>query len=118
MADITVKDFDELDSSYEGAFMHAAKSLGVTSWGMNIERLPAGWADYPLHNHVGDGQEEVYVVLEGSVTLEAEGESWTLKPGNLARVGPEPKRKITPGDEGATLLVIGGTPGKAYEPKS
>ena len=68
MADITVKDFDELDSSYEGAFMHAAKTLGVTSWGMNIERLPAGWADYPLHDHVGDGQEEVYVVLEGSVT--------------------------------------------------
>ena len=118
MTDITVKNFDELDNSYEGAFLHAAKSLGVTSWGMNIERLPAGWADYPLHDHSGDGQEEVYVVLEGSVTLEAEGDVWTLKPGNLARVGPESKRKITPGDEGATLLVIGGTPGKAFEPKS
>ena len=118
MADITVKNFDELDSVYEGAFLQAAKSLGVTSWGMNIERLPAGWADYPLHDHVEDGQEEVYVVLEGSVMLEAEGESWTLEPGNLARVGPAPKRKITPGDAGATLLVIGGTPGKAYEPKA
>jgi len=29
-----------------------------------------------------------------------------------------PTRKITPGGEGATLLVIGGTPGKAYEPKT
>jgi len=51
MADITVKGFDELDNSYQGAFLHAAKSLGVTSWGMNIERLPAGWADYPLPGH-------------------------------------------------------------------
>jgi hypothetical protein len=34
----------------------------------------------------------------------------------LARVGPIQKRKIIPGDEGVTLLALGGTPGKAYEP--
>ena len=118
MPDVTVKKFDELDSSYEGAFLHAAKSLGVTAWGMNIEKLPPGWPDYPLHDHAGDGQEEVYIVLEGDVTLEADGESWRLEPGNLARVGAEQMRKVTPGDQGATLLVLGGTPGKAYEPKS
>jgi hypothetical protein len=33
-------------------------------------------------------------------------------------VGPATKRRIVPGDGGATLLVIGGTPGKAYAPKS
>jgi uncharacterized cupin superfamily protein len=118
MADVIVKSFDELDSSYQGAFMHAAKSLGVTAWGMNIERLPPGWADYPLHDHAADGQEEVYLVLEGSVTLEADDDRWTLNPGSLARVGPEQMRKITPGDEGATVLVLGGTPGKAFEPKA
>jgi uncharacterized cupin superfamily protein len=117
MADVTVKHFDDLDS-YMGGFLYAGKGLGVTAWGMNIERMPPGWSDYPLHDHAEDGQEEVYVVLEGSVTLEADSESWTLRPGNLARVGPEQKRKLTPGDDGATLLVIGGTPGKAYEPKA
>ena len=34
----------------------------------------------------------------------------------MARVGPEQKRKIVPGDGGVTIVVIGGTPGKAYEP--
>jgi len=41
MADVTIKRFDELDSYQgEGRFKYAAKSLGVTSWGMNILHLP------------------------------------------------------------------------------
>ena len=117
MKDVTVKAFDELDN-HEGVFLYAAKGLGVSSWGMNIERLPANWDGYPVHDHAEDGQEEVYVVLEGSAKLQADDESWELTPGNMARVGPAQKRTVVPGDGGATLLVIGGTPGKAFEPKA
>lgn len=117
MVDVTVKKFDELEG-YQGQFLYAAKGLGVKSWGMNLLKLPAGWPDYPEHDHVGDGQEEVYVVLEGEARLEAGGKSWTLEPGMLARVGASQKRKITPGPNGVTMLALGGTPGKAYEPPS
>ena len=54
MADVTVKDFDELDG-YEGMFLYAAKDLGVTAWGMGIERLPPHWDGYPDHDHAEDG---------------------------------------------------------------
>ena len=37
-------------------------------------------------------------------------------PGTLARVGAAQKRTITPGPAGVTILALGGTPGKAYEP--
>ena len=114
MSDVTVKRIDELDG-YEGRFLYAAKGLGVTAWGMNVLRLPANYADYPEHDHTKDGQEEVYVVLEGSARLESGGESWTLGPGTLARVGAGQKRKLVPGDRGVTILALGGTPGKAYE---
>lgn len=117
MADVTVKRLDELDS-HGGQFLYAGKGLGVTAWGMNVERLPPNWAEYPEHDHDKDGQEEVYVVLQGSATLHADGDSWQLEPGTLARVGSGQKRKLVPGDEGVTLLVIGGTPGKAYEPRA
>jgi uncharacterized cupin superfamily protein len=113
MADVTVKTIDDFED-HGGQFFYAGKGLGVTSWGMNVERLPAGWADYPDHDHAEEGQEEVYVVLEGNATLEANGESWTLGPGTFARVGAEQKRKITPGENGVTILAIGGTPGKAF----
>ena len=115
MADVTFKHFDELDN-YEGQFLQAAKGLGVTAFGMNVERLPANWDAYPEHAHAEDGQEEVFIVLDGSARLHADEESWELEPGTLARVGAEQVRRIVPGDAGVTLLVIGGTPGKAYEP--
>ncbi len=122
MVDVTVKRFEELDCYRgqgvpEGRFQYAGKGLGVTAWGMNILNLPPGWTDYPDHDHAKDGQEEVYVVLRGNATLRAGGESWELSPGTLARVGAGQKRRIVPGSQGVTLLAIGGTPGKAYQPR-
>jgi mannose-6-phosphate isomerase-like protein (cupin superfamily) len=114
MADVTFKRFEDLDG-YNENFRYAARGLGVTSWGMNILKMPAGYTDYPEHDHVKDGQEEVYVVLEGSAKLLAGEESWDLGPGTLVRVGSHQKRKLVPGPSGATILALGGTPGKAYE---
>ena len=112
MADVTVKHLDELEShGGNGRFLFARKGLGVTSFGMNVERFPAGYADYPDHDHSEDGQEEVYFVVEGSVTLHAGDETFDLTPGTFARVGPEQKRKIVPGDDDVTVLVLGGVPG-------
>src|SRR4029079_1745269 len=115
MADVTVKRIEELES-YHGQFIYAGKGLGVSAWGMNVLKLPPGWGGYPDHDHAEDGQEEAYVVLEGSATLTADGESWVLEPGSLARVGPRQKRKIVPGPQGVTLLALGGVAGKPFEP--
>ena len=112
MADVTVKHLDELEShGGNGRFLLARKGLGVTSFGMNVERFPAGYSDYPDHDHEKDGQEEVYFVVEGAVTLHAGDEAFELTPGTFARVGPEQKRKLVPGAEGVTLLALGGQPG-------
>ena len=115
MADVTFRTLDDLES-YQGQFLYAGRGLGVTSFGMNVMRLPPGWPDYPEHDHAREGQEEVYVVLEGSARLTAGGESWELAPGTLVRVGAAQKRKILPGASGVTILALGGTPGKAYAP--
>ena len=53
--------------------------------------------------------------MEGAATLQVGGEEHELRPGTFARVGPGEKRKIVTGDEGARVIAIGGTPGKAYE---
>jgi hypothetical protein len=39
-----------------------------------------------------------------------------LEPGVFARVGAAETRNVTTGAESAQLLIIGGTPGKAYQP--
>ncbi|HEX4824713.1 MAG TPA: cupin domain-containing protein [Candidatus Polarisedimenticolaceae bacterium] len=122
MSDVTVKAFKDLDGHQETPkspkrFLYAGKSLGVKSWGMNILNLPAGWKDYPDHDHSKDGQEEVYTVLKGTARMKVEGKTIAMKPGMLIRVGPTVKRKITPGSKGVTILAMGGTPGEAYKPR-
>ncbi|MFK7988284.1 MAG: hypothetical protein AB8I08_19850 [Sandaracinaceae bacterium] len=119
---VTVKPIETIDA-YEGEnaiegirFRPAAAALGVTAWGMNVLELDAGCEGYPEHDHKEDGQEEVYVVLRGSMTLVADKTEHRASAGSLVRVSPEHTRKIVPGDEGVTVLAIGATPGKAYEP--
>ncbi len=123
MADVKLERIDEIEA-YAGPraipgihFRPAAGALGVTAWGMNVIDLAPGCTSYPEHDHVKDGQEEVYVLLSGTASLLAGGAEWPLAPGTLVRVGPQEKRKIVPGPEGARVLALGATPGKAYEPR-
>ena len=117
MTDVLVKRLEELESYQgQGQFLYAGRSLGVTAWGMNVLKLPPNWPGYPEHDHASDGQEEVYMVLNGDAVLLSEGQSWRLEPGMMVRIGPDRRRKIAPGVGGVTLLVLGGTPGKAYAP--
>lgn len=97
-------------------FRPVREALGVTSWGMNVLELDAHCTGYPEHDHAKDGQEEVYLVLSGSLVLEAAGASRTFRTGDFIRVAPELRRKFVTKDEAATLLALGGTPGKSYTP--
>jgi hypothetical protein len=57
-----VKRIDDMEGIYLGSFKFARAELGVTSFGMAVIDIPAGYADYPEHDHSEDGQEEVSVV--------------------------------------------------------
>ena len=115
MPDVTVIAIDEMEGIHGGLARRARAELGVTGWGMQVMTLPPDWDGYPLHNHDADAfdpsQEEVYVPLEGSATLEADGQIFDLRPGVMARVGPAQLRKIVPGPTGIRFLALGGTPG-------
>lgn len=116
MADVTIKKLDEMEAIYGGGFVRVRAGLGVTSMGIQVLRMPPNYADYPDHTHRHDEQEEVYIPLNGSVTLRLGDEEHELTPGTYARVGPGEQRKFIPGDEGVELLCLGGIPGKPYTP--
>jgi uncharacterized cupin superfamily protein len=115
MADVTVKSEDQLETSFGGAFKLLRHSLGLTAFGVQVLEMPPNAEGYPVHDHAEDGQEECVVVLEGSAELIAGDETHLLEPGVYARVGAGQDRKLVPGDDGVRVLIIGGTPGKAYE---
>ena len=115
MADVTVKRLDEFEAVFGGGMRRVRAGLGVTSFGMQVIELPPSFELYPEHDHTHDQQEEVYTVLAGRATLNAGGEEHLLEPGVFARVGPEEKRKLVTGEQGARILALGGVPGSSYQ---
>jgi mannose-6-phosphate isomerase-like protein (cupin superfamily) len=115
MSDYTAKRIGDMEAAFGGGLVKARAELGVTSFGLQVVRLPPDYTDYPEHDHEKDGQEEVYLAIAGSGEIEIEGERIELAPDLLVRVGPGVKRKIYPGPEGLQLIALGGVPGKAYE---
>jgi tetratricopeptide (TPR) repeat protein len=95
------------------------RRLDITSFGIQAFSAPRGVDVIREHDEtlLGEaGQEELYIVLTGTATFEIDGESVDASAGSFVHVQPAAKRRATAKEEGTTIVVVGGTPGKAYEP--
>jgi mannose-6-phosphate isomerase-like protein (cupin superfamily) len=116
MGNYAIKQIDDMEAVVFGSFKRARAELGASAFGMQVIDMPPHADRYPEHDHSDDGQEEVYVALRGSGEIEIEGERHPLTPDALVRVGPGVKRKVWTGEEPLRMLIVGGVPGKVYEP--
>ncbi len=116
MPDYTLKRIDDMYATYGGAFKHARAELGVTSFGFQVVDLPQNFDGYPEHDHTHNDQEEVYIALSGAADMDIEGERVRLEPDTMVRVGVGTRRKLITSDQPLRVLIIGGVPGRAYEP--
>ncbi len=95
-----------LDPDTGERFLPLRRQLGVSSFGMNQIVLAPGQRGR-IHRHAN--QEEVYLVLEGTLTLLIEGERTELGAGELIRVGPRVRRQLVNRGPGRLLLIaLGG----------
>lgn len=117
MADATCKRLDEMEATFRGSMRKVRAELGLTSFGVQTIDLPPDSTGHPWHDHAEDGQEEMYIALEGGGVLELEsGERFLLERDSLIRVAPAERRRVLAGPDGLRMLVVGGIPGRAYEP--
>jgi uncharacterized cupin superfamily protein len=114
MSDYAIKSIDEL-AVHQGIVRLAGAELGVGAFGLQVLDLPPGFEHYPEHDHAEDGQEEVYVVLDGAGEVRIDGDAVPVAPGALVRVGAGTRRKLEPGRDGLKVLAIGRTRDGAYE---
>jgi hypothetical protein len=99
------------DIERRGRDIPVREHLGIHAFGVNGFTPGEDGTLVNDHDEAGSGQEELYVVLDGNVTFEIDGEAVEARPGTLVSVGPESRRKAS-GD--GTVLVVGATPGEAY----
>jgi uncharacterized cupin superfamily protein len=87
-------------------FLPLRRELGVTTFGMNQMVLEPGQRGR-IHRH--ERQEEVYLVLEGTLTLIVEREEHVVGSGEIVRVGPELRRQlVNRGPERVLMIALGG----------
>jgi mannose-6-phosphate isomerase-like protein (cupin superfamily) len=87
-------------------FVSLRRALGVTSFGLNQLTLKPGQRGR-IHRH--REQEEVYLVLRGTLTVVLENEEQDLRDGQLLRVAPEVRRQlVNRGSETCVVVAIGG----------
>jgi hypothetical protein len=105
-----VAHLDEIER--RGRDIPVREHLGIHAFGINAYGPGEDGTLINEHDEAGSGQEELYIVLDGKVTFEVDGETVDAPAGTLVFVGPESRRKAT-GD--GTVLVVGATPGEAYQ---
>ncbi|UPV98765.1 cupin domain-containing protein [Halorussus gelatinilyticus] len=80
--------------------------LGCEKLGVTILDADPGWTGKE-HDHGEDGQEEVYVLLDGSATVTVEGEDVQLESGEALRIPAEATRQIHNGDTESKFVLVG-----------
>ena len=98
-----------LDPDTGERFLPLRRQLGVSSFGMNQIVLQPGQRGR-IHRH--KQQEEVYLVLEGTLTLLLEGERSELAVGELIRVAPQVRRQLVNRGPGRVVVVALGGAGE------
>jgi hypothetical protein len=120
MGRYAVAHLDEIDEIDDGRCPSRPirHHFGITSFGVNAwTAREAG--DRIINEHdesEPDSNEELYLVLRGRAVFELDGDRVDAPAGTLVFARPGVKRTAFAEEPGTTIIALGGTPGKAYEP--
>ena len=119
--DYTIKhidEFEEMEGSGGATWRLARRTLDAKAFGFNVVDLAPG-GELPAHDEAESGQEEVFVVLDGSATLVADDDELEAGPGTFIRYGSGVRRTVKNDSDSDVRLLLIGVPGDSgYEPMS
>jgi mannose-6-phosphate isomerase-like protein (cupin superfamily) len=115
MSGYAAKSIDDLPTLWDGFAKLVRPGLEITAFGANIMDLPPNYST-KAHDEDESGQQELYVALRGSGSVDIDDEHLPLDADHLVRVDAGTPRVLSSGPDGLRVLCIGGTPGGVYEP--
>jgi Cupin domain len=111
-----IDDIRELEPVGECPIRPVRHHFGITAFGVNAWTAKAA-GDRLINEHEEDpGHEELYIVIRGRATFELDGERREAGEGTFVFAAANVKRTAFAEEAGTTLVAVGGTAGKAYEP--
>ena len=120
MTNYAVTRLDEINEVNDGRcpFRPVRHHFGITSFGVNA------WTARDVDDRIinehdeseADSGEELYLVLRGRAVFELDGDRVLAPAGTFVFAPPGVKRTAFAEEPKTTVIALGGTPGKAYEP--
>ena len=120
MSGYTVAQLDQIDEVSDGRcpWRPIRQHFGIMSFGANAFTA-RDTGDRLINEHdesEEDAHEELYLVQQGRARFELDGEQVDAPAGTFVFASPGVKRTAFAEEPVTTLVALGGTPGKAYEP--
>jgi uncharacterized cupin superfamily protein len=104
-----IDEFEEMEGSGGATWRLARKTLGAEAFGFNVVDIEPG-GQIPAHDHAGDNQEEVFIILEGDATIVTDDEEHEAPAGTFCRYAPEVNRTILNKSDGNVRALLIGVP--------
>jgi uncharacterized cupin superfamily protein len=102
-----IDEFEEMEGSGGATWRLARKTLGAESFGFNVVDIEAG-GQIPAHDHTGDNQEEVFIILDGEAKIVTDDYEHDAPAGTFCRFAPAVNRTIkNESDANVRALLIG-----------
>jgi uncharacterized cupin superfamily protein len=102
-----IDEFEEMEGSGGATWRLARKTLGAESFGFNVVDIEAG-GQIPAHDHTGDNQEEVFIILDGEAKIVTDDDEHDAPAGTFCRFAPAVNRTIkNESDANVRALLIG-----------
>ena len=106
---ISLADVPDVLGDYPGEMRMLADSLQAQQAALTWRRMPPGTGGRGSYGHSHKTQEELYLVLEGTLTFKLGGEILEAGPGTAVRIAPEVVRSVHNDTEADAVLVIAST---------
>ena len=120
MSGYAVAHLDEIDELSDGRcpYRPVRHHFGISAFGINAwTARDAGDRIINEHDETDpDSHEELYLVQRGRAVFELDGDRVDAPAGTFVFARPGAKRTAFAEEPGTTIIALGGTPGKAYEP--
>jgi hypothetical protein len=119
MAGYAVAHLDEIEEFSDAGchYRPIRHRLGITAFGVTAWTARAA-GDRVINEHDEDdptADQELFLVLRGHAVFEIDGDRVDAPAGTLVSAPPGTKRAATAREDGTTIILLEGTPGKAYD---
>jgi quercetin dioxygenase-like cupin family protein len=110
-----IDDIPPVKPDWPATWKSVRHHFGITAFGINAVTKEAGNVLIPEHEHGDTGEQELYLIQRGAAVATLDGAQVEVPAGSAVMVEGPVRRKFEAAASPTTLIVIGGTPGKAYE---